>query len=182
VSDQKPEGTKKKGLSTQATVLIIALTLIIAGTAIAAILILGKKEPPVVVVQAETPRPRVVTEENYRELQEVRGERVAKGMFYTHFSNLWTFPDGKSASTDAVMGNSANNLYPFYFTLTLADTGELVYTSGVLPLGTEIDQLVLDTELPAGTYPAVIGIHMIDENGEERESDSGFNITLDIQS
>jgi hypothetical protein len=175
---EKKEKKEKKGLSTQAVVLIIAALLIVAGTAVALVLLLNKEEPP---EEEPATGAQVMTEANYRQIQEETQEKVARGMFATHFSTSWSFPDGKSASSNAVMGNSSANQFPFYFTVTLQGTGELVYTSGLLPVGTEIEELILDTELPAGTYPASLGIHMIDDEGEPVEGNTVFNITLEIE-
>lgn len=122
----------------------------------------------------------VVDESNIATIEREINDKVEKGMFETHMTTTWTFPDSKSPSSDAVMGNSASNNYPFWFTVTLPD-GEVVYTSSLLPIGTEIAEIVLEQELAAGTYPAVLGIHMVDENGEEIESNMGFNITLVIE-
>jgi hypothetical protein len=79
------------------------------------------------------------------------------------------------------MGNSSANTYPFYFTVELADTSEVVFTSGLLPVGSRINRLVLEKDLPQGTYAAVVGIHMVDENGNAIESNVGINITLIIE-
>jgi hypothetical protein len=100
-------------------------------------------------------------------------------MFETHMNTIWSFRDGHSPSHDAVMGNAAGNNFPFYFTVTL-DTGEVIFTSGLLPLGTQIDGILLDRALDAGTYPAVVNIHMIDD-GVPVETNMGINITLIIE-
>ena len=120
----------------------------------------------------------VITEANVSTIQSEVREKVERGMFATYMNVTWRFPDGSSPSTNAVMGNSSSNIYPFWFTVAIVETSEIVYTSGLLPVGTQLDELILDEPLPAGRYPAVIKIHMVDENNEPMESNMNFNITL----
>jgi hypothetical protein len=76
------------------------------------------------------------------------------------------------------MGNSPNNNYPFWFEVALSDSNRIVYTSSLLPVGSQIAEIVLDEDLDAGTYPAVLTVHMVEEDGAEVESNMRFNITL----
>ncbi len=176
-----PEGVKKdekRGPSTKTIVLIILITVIVCGTAIAAILLLRENDP------APTPSPISgipVTEENVREIGDQIQDMVDRSMFETYYSSTWRFPDGSSPASSFLMGNSAGNNYPFYFTLTIAGESEPIFTSGILPLGTQIGEVVLDRDLDAGTYRALCDIHMIDENGEEIETNMGFEIALIIE-
>jgi hypothetical protein len=164
--------TSKKGLTTKHVVLILGALIIICAAVVIAIFLLNKPEP------ATTP---VITESNLKEIQGEIQEKVAKGMFMTHMNTTWTFPDGGSPSSDAVMGNAAGNNYPFWFTLTLPDTEETLLQSGLIPTGSQLSEVKLSRDLDKGTYPALITIHMVDENGEEVESNMGFNITLEVQ-
>jgi hypothetical protein len=167
-----------KGLTTKKIILILGALVIVCAAAIVAILLLRTDI-------AETPTPfgtPVVDESNVADILRELEEKVEKGMFETYMSTSWAFPDGKSASSDAIMGNSVNNNYPFWFEVTLAGSGEVVYTSSLLPVGTLVKEIVLSKDLDRGEYPAVVTIHMVDENNEPVESNAGFNITLVIQS
>ena len=167
----------KTGLTTKHVALILGLTLILAAAAIVAVLLLRTKE------QEAQVNPGVdISLANIESIVADANERVERGMFRTHMNTTWSFRDGKSQSHDAVMGNSASNNFDFYFTVTL-QTGELVFTSGLIPLGSQIKDIVLDEELPAGTYPAVVHIQMIGDDGVPIEANSmGLNITLVIES
>jgi hypothetical protein len=153
---------------------------IIGASAVAAFVLTRPSET--LVVAERTPMP-MIDEDNVDEINAAIAEKVKKGTFETHFTTTWQFPDGKSASSDAVMGNSANNTYPFWFELTLDDTKETVYTSGLLPVGTALKEIVLTKDLDAGTYPATLYVHLVDDanNNEPIESNMGFNITLIIK-
>jgi hypothetical protein len=162
-------------------VLIIVGIVLVCATAVTIVFLLrsgdAEEEPPPVVVSGA----RVITPENVHEISMEIAEKVERGMFETYMNTTWTFPDGKSASSDAVMGNSVNNRFAFYFTVTLNDTDETVFTSGLIPVGTQIAEIVLEKDLAAGTYPAVVVVNMIDDDGEPVETNTGINVTLIIR-
>ena len=162
-----------KGLSTKHIVLILGSLVIICAAVIIGIFLLRGDS-----AEATTP---VVTAGNLEEIQGQIQEKVAQGMFMTHMNTTWNFPDGKSASSNAVMGNSTGNTYPFWFTVTLPDTGDVIYESGQLPVGQQLSEIKLEKALDKGTYPAVVNIHLVDENGDEIDSNMAFNLTLIVE-
>ena len=162
----------KKGLTTKHIVLIFGSLIIICAAIIIAVFLFRDK-PEVI-----TP---VATAGNLEEIQGDIQDKVGKGMFMTHMNTTWNFPDGKSASSNAVMGNSSANTYPFWFSVSLADTGAEVYKSGLLTVGKQLSEIKLGEDLDKGTYPAVVKIQMIDENGEELDENMSFNITLIVK-
>ena len=128
----------------------------------------------------------VITPANVTEIQAELREKVERGMFATYMNVTWRFPNGNAPSSNAVMGNSSANRFPFWFTITLSDDDDtsdskVVYTSGLLPVGTQLDELILDVPLPAGTYPAIVHINMIDDDGIPVESNTGINVTLIVE-
>jgi hypothetical protein len=169
-----------KGLTTKKIILILGIVVIVCAAAVTVILL---TRPSLTgIADNNTPIGNLVVDENNLEqIKKELDEKVAKGMFETHMNTTWTFPDGQSASVDAVMGNSVNNNYPFWFELTLAGAKEVIYTSSILPVGSQLAEIVLDTPLDKGTYPATVYIHMVDENNEPVESNMGFSITLVVQ-
>jgi hypothetical protein len=94
----------------------------------------------------------------------------------------WRFPDGEIPSSNAIMGNSASNNFPFWFTVALED-GREVYSSSLLPIGTSLKEIILSEDLDAGIYPAVMNINMIDpdNDNEQIETNAAFNITLIVE-
>jgi hypothetical protein len=170
-ADAKSRG---RGLQTKHIILILGGLLILAA-AVVAVIVLTREEAP-----AEFGDIPVIDQDNLADVEEEIREKVEKGMFATHMNTMWTFPDGKSPSDDAVMGNSAANTYPFWFEVTVGD--EVLFKSDLLPVGTQIKDIVLTKDLDAGEYPAVVNIHMVDDtnNNEPIESNMGFNITLVI--
>lgn len=163
--------TAAKGLTTKKIILIFGSLIIICAAVIIAILLLREEPEGIAVANAS----------NIEQIQGEVKDKVAKGMFMTHMNTTWSFKNGGSASYDAVMGNSSANTYPFWFTLTLADTSEVIYQSGLIPVGQQISEITLEKDLDKGTYPAVVNIQMVDENGKEMDNNMGFNITLIVE-
>jgi hypothetical protein len=164
----------QKGLSTKHILLILGSLIIVCGAVVAVIVLLR----PAASVTAGIP---VIDESNLDDITREMEEKVAKGMFETHMNTTWTFPDGQSPSRDAVMGNAASNHYPFWFEVTVPGAEGVVYTSSLLPVGSQIVEIILDKDLDPGNYPAVVTIHMVEEDGTEVESNMGFNITLMVE-
>lgn len=180
VSGQPEQEEKKQGLSSQQKmILIIVGVVVLCATAVVIVWLLRSK--PEEKVDMNSAGIQIISEENVMQIEQELVEKVEKGRFKTYMNVLWRFPDGKSASSNAVMGNSPSNNYAFYFTVTLSDTGEEVFRSGLLPVGTQIEEIKLTKELSQGTYEAVVTVNMMDENGEPVETNTGFDITLVVQ-
>ncbi|MCL2035488.1 MAG: hypothetical protein FWG94_12295 [Oscillospiraceae bacterium] len=129
------------------------------------------------------PKPEpVVTMENVRQIEAEIEDKVAKGMFETHMNTTWVFPSGSEPSSNAVMGNAPNNNYAFSFTVTLNDTDETVFTSGMIPVGAEIAEIKLNKVLSPGEYPATVRINMVEDDGTPVESNMGITVMLVINS
>ncbi len=167
--------------------IIIALLVIIAAALVVCIVLLltRQKEEPAPVQESEnTPNTSVlnrgiVDEENMDTIMDEMDEKVSAGMFECKMTTAWTFDDGKSASPNAYVANVENNLYTVYFDVYEETTNELLYSSPLLPVGTEIKNFKLDKELPAGEYDAVVMYTMVDEN-EEEVSSVGFKVTISV--
>lgn len=188
----KPAEQTKKKLETKHVILISVIIIAIAAVIIAYLLTRSD------VVKDEPVPTAILNEENLSEITDGVREKVAKGMFTTYMNTVWTFPDGKSPSSNAVMGNSHSNNYAFWFTVTLAEEdeddssvakkdpnkpgpGDIVYTSVMMPVGSKLEEIILDEDLDAGEYSAYITIHMVDENDEEVDGNMGINLTLLVE-
>jgi hypothetical protein len=171
---QTPPPTQ--GLQTKHIVLILLIVLIIAAAVVTVILLTRDKSPEP--LQPSGIGMPVINEGNLADVEEDIRAKVEKGMFATHMTTMWTFPDGESPSDDAIMGNSAANTYPYWFDVTV--NGENVFTSDLLPVGSQIKDILLTKDLDAGEYAAVVNVHLVDDtnNNEAIESNMGFNITI----
>ena len=110
---------------------------------------------------------------------EEMADKVADGMFECEMTMSWTFQDGNSVASNAYVANSENNLHTLYFDVYDNSTDELLYSSPMMPVGSELREIKLEKELPAGDYSALVMYTLVDENYEE-VSKVGFNITISI--
>lgn len=172
----------KKKNGNQAAVLGVCCTLLVCAAIVAAAILL--REQPEVFIPPYLPPVLtdggifIATADNLAEITDRVRENVERGMFATYMTTTWTFQDGHSPSGNAVKGNSSSNNYPFWFTVTEQISGDIVFTSGLLPVGTQLSEIVLDTPLPAGEYDAIMDIHMVDDDGEFIDSDVGFGLRI----
>ena len=167
VTNQMQEEQKKK--RKKIVIIILLLLLIIA----AVVIFLIMKRPK-----------RVMTEENYKQISEEMDEQVQEGYFETYMNTDWTFPNGASESTNAILGNSPNNKKPIRCEVILADTEEVIYSTEVLPVGADLPPFKLDVDLDAGTYDAVCMVYLLDEEDDGSYTDysnAGFNVTITVE-
>lgn len=120
-----------------------------------------------------------VDESNLDDIMSELTEKVEEGMFECRMSTTWTFEDAASESPNSYVANVENNQHAFYFDVYEDETDEVLYSSPILPVGSEIRNIKLDKELSAGDYNAVVMYTLVDENYEE-VSTVGFRITISV--
>ena len=112
-------------------------------------------------------RATVVTPENVDEVKAKQEEKVEGGFYACQMNVEWNFKDSSSASYNAYVANSEYNNHTVYFDLFLSDTNEKIYSSPYIPVGSELKDIKLDANLAAGTYPALVTYHLVDEEKNE---------------
>lgn len=156
-------------------IICVLLVVLIALAGVIVYLLLNKDEEP---------EGYVMNESNYEQIQGEIGDAVREGYFETYMNTEWTFPDGSSESQDAILGNSPNNTKPIRCEVLLADTGEVVYKTGVIPVGAELPPFKLDVDLDAGVYDAMCMTYLLNEEDDGTYTDyssAGFNITITVE-
>ena len=110
----------------------------------------------------------VVNEDNLEEIIAQMGESdfVAPGSYEMTMNSTWNFKDGSAASEDAYVENAVSNTNSVYFDVIRNDTEETIFESPILPVGSHLEGITLDTKLEAGTYDCVLIYHLLDENDE----------------
>lgn len=99
-----------------------------------------------------------------------QNQKASEATFTTDMNMIWTFPSGSAVSNNAQIGNSASNLYECYFEVYLEDEEQtLLYSSPVLPVGKQLDQLKLNQVLPDGSYDALCTYHILDDEDPDVE-------------
>lgn len=121
-----------------------------------------------------------VDDSNAGTIMSEAADKVAEGMFECRMTTTWNFEDGTAVSRDAYVANVEANRHTIYFDVVEDATGETLYSSPLIPVGSELKNIKLEKELPAGTYEATVMYTLVDENNEEISS-VGFRITILIK-
>lgn len=175
MSEEKKENPVKGGKN----LLIICGVVIIA--LLGTVIYLLVNRPAQGEVQSAQPVNRnvVVNEDNVDEVlsQLQQEQRTAPGYYEVMMNTTWYFPSGEDPSSNAYVENVETNTNAVYFDVTLVDTEETILASPILPLGSYMDNITLDTALPAGTYDCLVTYHLLDE---ENVSISKVTLTLTI--
>ena len=95
------------------------------------------------------------------EIAEKLNEKVAEGMINISMNTAPYFEDG-TAEGNVMIVNEAINNYPQQVEFIRNDTGEQIYQSKAIPVGSKIERAALDVELPAGTYECTAMFHNLD--------------------
>ena len=167
MSKQKEKDNGRKGGKFAIAVCMVIIILLL-GTVI--YLLLNRKEEPV-------KRNVVVNEDNVDEVLEQFKEPVPATSYEVKMNSTWNFESGDVPSENAYVENVTANTNSVYFDVTRTDTGETIFESPILPVGTHLESITLDENLPTGTYDCIITYHLLDENDE---SISTVKLTLTI--
>ena len=167
MSEQK--NTKMKG----GIILAVCIVMIIILLGVVVYLVTVRKEE-----DEPVKRNIVVNEKNVDKVIEQLGEeRTAPGSYEVTMNTTWNFPSGDAASENAYVKNAEANTNSVYFDVTLEETGETIFESPIIPVGSWLDNITLDSVLEDGIYDCVITYHLLDE---EEQSISTVKLTLKI--
>lgn len=169
LKDKKQQGKKRTGifLIVGGLVIIIVLLLVVI------VLLMrsqggvsDERENGTVTTSEEPKRSVVVAQDTAEEIAEdlFQQEYVEPGYYSVSMSTEWHFATGDSISEDAYVENPTENTNDVFFDVFLANNeDEAIYKSPLLPRGSELNDIVLDTALSAGTYDCVMVYHLVDE-------------------
>ena len=107
-------------------------------------------------------------------------EKVSEGMINISMNTAPYYEDG-SAEGNVMIVNEAINNYPQKVEFIRNDTGETIYASNAIPVGSKIERAALDVELPAGTYECTAMFHNLDPATGDMLGTAGAIITITIQ-
>jgi hypothetical protein len=102
--------------------------------------------------------------ENRDEVLADLNNKVSDGLFEVKMNVEWSFTDASTPSENAYVANVTTNSNTVYFDVTLDSTGETVYESPYIPVGSELSNIALSSQLAAGTYPCTLTYHLIDDD------------------
>jgi hypothetical protein len=126
----------------------------------------------------------VINEQNAEQvvsqMNEIATEFVEPGYFTISMNNVWHFAKGESSSYDAFVENLPENTNDVYFNVYIEGAeaeGDEIYESPVIPLGSRLDQIIMDERLDPGTYPCVMEYHLVDKN---QNTISTLNVAIQL--
>ena len=114
------------------------------------------------------------------EIAEKLNEKVAEGMINISMNTAPYFEDGTAEGNVMIVNESINN-YPQQVEFIRNDTGEQIFQSKAIPVGSKIERAALDVELPAGTYECTAMFHNLDPVSGEIIGTAGAIITITIK-
>lgn len=171
MSNEETKSEKKKG----GKIVLILCIIIIAVLCVIIYLLLHKDED-------EKPKRSVlVNEENVEQVLSEIEDRVPAGSYEVIMNSTWNFENGTASSKDAYVANSTANQNPVYFEVTRSDTEETIFESPIIPVGSQMNDITLDEDLPAGTYECILTYHLLDDE-EETVSTVKIGLTIVIES
>jgi hypothetical protein len=179
MSEQK----QKKSIGKGGTIALVTCGVVIIVLLVVVIVLLVKKDTQTSTsaTESEPKRNVVVTPDNVEETiaQLEESELAPSGSYVVSMTDDWHFTDGSSASSDAYVENAVENTYDVYFDITLADTGETIYSSPVIPIGSYLEDITLDKVLEDGVYDCVITYTKVDSDQNPQGSVS-VSLTITI--
>ena len=114
------------------------------------------------------------------EIAEKLNEKVAEGMINISMNTAPYFENGASEGNVMIVNEAINN-YPQQVEFIRNDTGEQIYQSKAIPVGSKIERAALDVELSAGTYECTAMFHNLDPVSGEIIGTAGAIITITIK-
>ena len=114
------------------------------------------------------------------EIAEKLNEKVAEGMINISMNTAPYFENGKAEGNVMIVNESINN-YPQKVQIVRNDTGEQIYESGAIAVGSKIERAKLDVVLPAGTYECTAYFHNLDPESGAIIGTAGAVITITVK-
>ena len=114
------------------------------------------------------------------EIAERLNQKVEEGMINISMNTAPYFENGTAEGNLMLVNESINN-YPQKVQIVRNDTGEQIYESGAIAVGSKIERARLDVVLPAGTYECTAYFHNLVPESGAIIGTAGAIITITIQ-
>ena len=106
-------------------------------------------------------------------------KQVEEGMINISMNTNPIFETGTSEG-NLIIVNEEVNRYPQVVEIYIADTNELIYKSGLIPVGSKIEYATLDSNLSKGTYDCIAYFNAVNPDTGELVGKAGANIKVTI--
>lgn len=100
------------------------------------------------------------------EIEKLLNEKVEEGMMNIHMLVSPVFEDGKAMGNIGIYVEPQNR-EPQMVQIIRQDTGDILYQSGLIPIGSRIEKGRLKVDLGPGVYPCIARFHRINEETSE---------------
>lgn len=160
---EKPKKEKKGKKRTRRIILVIVLLLLLLLGGIFAYRHFVGVQPNDTVLLEENIEAKLgqLEDKSNEEIEAALNEVVEEGTVCISINMNPVFSSGKAEGTLKIE-NGPMNLYNQRVVITLAETGEEIYHSGLMPVDSHIQTDKLDVELEAGEYDAIATFHAYD--------------------
>lgn len=106
-------------------------------------------------------------------------EKVEEGMINISMNTSPVFADGTSEGSLMIVNEEVNN-YPQLVEISRDDTGELIYKSGAMPVGSKIESAKLSVDLDPGTYKCTALFYNVDPDTGDYLGCAGAVVTVTV--
>lgn len=106
-------------------------------------------------------------------------EKVEAGMINISMNTSPVFADGTSKGSLMIVNEEVNN-YPQVVEISRDDTGELIYKSGAIPVGSKIESAKLSVDLDPGTYKCTALFYNVDPDTGDYLGCAGAVVTVTV--
>ena len=114
------------------------------------------------------------------EIAERLNQKVEEGMINISMNTAPYFEEGAADGNLMIVNESINN-YPQKVQIVRNDTGEQIYESDAIAVGSKIERAALDVELPSGTYECTAYFHNLNPETGEIIGTAGAIINITIK-
>lgn len=113
------------------------------------------------------------------EIQAELNRQVEEGMFNISIASVIEFADGASPG-EVRIENVPGNRYLMQVTIARDDTGETLFTSGIIEPDHHIQTAPLDVDLDAGQYACTATFHALDPTDETEIGQAAAKVTINV--
>ena len=107
-------------------------------------------------------------------------KKVEEGMINISMNTSPSFENG-TAEGNLMIVNEEVNRYPQVVEITRNDTGDQIYKSGAIPVGSKIESARLNVDLDAGTYECTALFYNVDPDTGSYLGCAGAIITITVR-
>lgn len=178
MNDAMEENRKKSGKKT--VWLLSLLILLLLGVSAGVIYKLTRPEEKSRLARDELALGGMLPGKTPEEIDELLNAKVAEGMVNIGIAAEPIFEENGKKGRIGIENIEANR-YSFQVTLTLDETGEKLYESGIIDPGYYVEYIGLEKTLQAGDYPAtaVFSTYSLDES-EDKIAETRVKLTIHV--